>query len=356
MNRIRKKTLIFSIILGIFLIICIFLYFWFFYVPEFREDFPDRFNEFEIQGLTWRSEAYFYNDFIYMLMYSEKNNYNFLSKARNSGANYMLIRAVYNSDSSGNLQGDDEQARVYLSRAIKEARKYDMKIFLTPFVESIEFFHPEFHWTDYEDKEVWILNKEDWEEKVLYWAEFAEENGVELFAPGFEMSLILDEEQAADFYKEIVPKIREVYNGKIVFAEIPYGEEFNYLNQEEVFQEFDCIGITAHPWKDYDGVHDLRGYLDLNDFIKMQSEITNNLSKKYGTDCKIIATFGIDDWYGGYPGSEIYAGGYNSGLDIFKKNNFTGVFLHLWASEESHLGDKNDDVEKMLKKRWLVSN
>lgn len=349
----KKRIIIF--IIGIFLIVFISGYLLFFYTPPFREDFPERNNEFEIQGLTWRTEAYFYNDFIYKIMYSKKNNYNILSKARNSGANYMLIRAVYNSDSEGNLKGDDGQASKYLSKAIEEARGYDMKIFLTPFIESVEFFHPEFHWTEYENKDFWILNKEKWKEKVLYWAEFAEKNNIELFAPGFEMSLIFNKEDSAEFYKEILPEIRKIYTGKIIFVEIPYGEKFDYLNKENVFENFDCIGITTFPWKNYNNTHDLRGYDDLKDFMEIQAEITNNLSEKYKTDCKIVATYGIDDWYGGYPLPEVYAQGYSLGLNILRENNFTGVFLHLWASEDNHLGKGVEDVELMLKKRWTLN-
>ena len=53
------------------------------------------------------------------------------------------------------------------------------------------------------------------------------------------------------------------------------------------------------------------------------------------------------------PSPEIRAEGYGIALDILKKHDITGVFLHLWASEHDQLGESRV-VEDMLKKRWTV--
>lgn len=61
-----------------------------------------------------------------------------------------------------------------------------------------------------------------WTQTVLTWAQFAQGNNVEMFAPGVEMSLILDEEAVGPWFRMILPQIRAVYSGQIVTAEHPY--------------------------------------------------------------------------------------------------------------------------------------
>lgn len=82
---------------------------------------------------------------------------------------------------------------------------------------------------------------------VFEWAEFAEENGVEMFAPGFEMALILDAEEAETWFPDVLPRIREVYSGRVGFAEIPYGIQWDRLNGSRVFEGYDFAGITIFP-------------------------------------------------------------------------------------------------------------
>ena len=69
--------------------------------------FPDISGEFEIQGLMWRTIAYYYHPGIYREMYNPESNLRLISKAKNAGANYLLIRAFYNCDEDGSLIGND---------------------------------------------------------------------------------------------------------------------------------------------------------------------------------------------------------------------------------------------------------
>jgi len=54
------------------------------------EFLPERKLEFEVQGLVWRTIAYYYPPGIYEEVYDDVNNTRLLPKARNVGANYLL--------------------------------------------------------------------------------------------------------------------------------------------------------------------------------------------------------------------------------------------------------------------------
>ncbi len=298
-------------------------------------------KEFEIQGLLWRTIAYYYHPGIYKELYNVDSNQRLISKAKNVGANFLLVRAFYSCTKEGNLIGNDEEAELYLQKAIKAAHDSGIQIFLTPYIESSDF------WPEKKCQ----LSSEEWTKVVLKWARFAEENNVELFAPGFEMAIIFSQETAKDWFKKILPQIREIYHGKITFAEIPYGSQWNFLERNNVFSGYDCVGITIFPWKEYNGEIDLRSFDDLAAHIEERAKILDNLAKKYGISCKIVATLGMDWWEGKEPDPTTRAKGYKISLDILKKYNITGVFLHIWASEPDHLG-KNKEVEEMLKNRW----
>lgn len=127
------------------------------------QSFPERKFEFEIQGLVWRTIAYYYHPGIYEEIYDDASNTRLLSKARSVGANYLLVRAFYSGTRDGNLVGNTEEAERYLRRAIATAHAQGFKIFLAPFVESMEFW-PE---------RKWRLSAEEWTDIVLHWAQFA---------------------------------------------------------------------------------------------------------------------------------------------------------------------------------------
>jgi hypothetical protein len=306
--------------------------------------FPESSGEFAIQGLTWRSIAYYYFPGIYEELYNEEDNLRLIYKAKNVGANYLMVRAFYDCAEDGSLLGDDAAAEACLGEAIATAHDYGISIFLTPFVESMEFW-PE---------RKWHLSVDAWTEAVLHWAAFAEANGVEMFAPGFELGLIMDTEESVAWFPAILPQIRQVYSGQVVFAEVPYGEQWDFLDAHGVFGGYDGIGITVFPWMDYDGVHDLRGLDDLAVFIEEQATRLDETVTKYGADFGFVATLGMDDWYGEIPTPDILAMGYGVAMDIFKEHNIGGLVLHLWASEHDQLGESTE-VEEMLKARWTLS-
>jgi hypothetical protein len=314
---------------------------------------------------NWRTVAYFLVGFIFTLMiipskpknepqvvfpkpieeysvYDDASNERLIKKARMSGANWLLLRAIYNCTIDGELIGDDGKAEAALRRTVDAVHENEMKVFFTPFVESLEFW----------PKRRWTLSPDDWTEKVLLWARFAEENNVDLFAPGFEMGLIFEEEEIGGWYSDILPRIREVYSGRIAFVEVPYGRQWENLEGLGVLEGYDCVGVTVFPWKDYDGVHDIRDMEDLRAYVEDMADILVELSERYGKSL-LVATLGMDLWFGDIPNATMRAEGYQVSLDVLKDYDIEGVFLHIWASEHDHLGEKTD-VEEMLRERWTI--
>ena len=307
------------------------------------ETYPESSGEFAIQGLTFRSIVYYYNEGIYPSLYNDSDNRRFISKAKNVGANYLLVKAFYDCAEDGSLIGNDEEAVSCLGEAIEVAHESGMKIFFSPYVEAREFW-PEPRWH---------LSVDVWTEAVIMWARFAEENNVEIFAPGFEMCLIFDREVAAGWFKTILPRIREVYSGRVAFAEVPWGEQWDYVDGAGAFAGYDCAGITVFPWVNYDGASDIRDLDEVRSFAEDRAGRLDAIAAKYGCDCRFVAYLGMDFWYGEMPPPDIRAQGYDIILDTFKEHGADGVFLHLWASEHDHLGE-SVEVENMLRERWTV--
>lgn len=316
-----------------------------------REAIPKIKEEFNIQGLTWRTISYYFHPGIYKEIYNHESNSRFIKKAKDVGANYLLIRVFYSGTDDGRLIGDDAEAEKYLKEAIAMAHTAGLKILLTPYVESRDYW-------DWAEK--WVLSEEVWSDTVLKWADFAEKNNVEMFAPGVEMNLILDKEKVGAWFKEILPKIRNIYSGKVITAEHFDIERWKILDEAGSFTGYDCIGLTVFPRKEYDGVSDIRSMEDYKDYVENEARVIDMLSEKYGISCKLAVPMGLDYWKGSHqksplPEADVVATATNFGLDILKKHNFTGVFIAHWASEPDHFGERKD-VEIMLKERWTETD
>jgi hypothetical protein len=90
--------------------------------------FPEPVEEFDVRGLVMRTEAYYTPD-IYDSLYDDASNERLIEKARMTGANWLLMRAFYNSTADGELIGDDGEAEAALRRAVDAAHEGRMKVF-----------------------------------------------------------------------------------------------------------------------------------------------------------------------------------------------------------------------------------
>jgi len=129
----------------------------------------------EIRGLTWRTIGYYYHPGIYKEIYNPWSNERLLEKAAQVGANWLHVRAFYDGTQDGRLIGNLTEAQEALGEAIAAAHARGFKIFLSPYVDS----------HDYWVLKRWTLDGEVWAQTVLAWAQFAQDNHVEMFAPGW---------------------------------------------------------------------------------------------------------------------------------------------------------------------------
>ena len=297
----------------------------------------------EFRGLIWRTIDRYYHPGIYAEIYDQASNRRLLDKAREAGANFLLLRNFYSCSQGGELSGDEAEAERYLGQAIAAAHAAGFGVFLTPYVESA-YFWPERRCA---------LFEEAWTEAVLKWATFAEEHAVELFSPGFEMSLIFEPARAAGWYQGILPRLRRVYSCRIAVAEHPYigTGRWQVLDREGAFAGYDCFGIAVFPWKRYGDEIDLRTLDDYRADVVQRAELALGIAHRQGIDCVFFSALGMDLWRGGEPDPGTRARAYELGLRVAAQYGLCGVFLHSWASEPDQLGSSTA-VERMLRRVW----
>lgn len=75
-----------------------------------EHEFPERREELEIQGLTWKTIAYYYHPGIYEEQYNPESNLRLISKAIDIGVNLLLVKGFSNCTKDGEMIGDDEEA------------------------------------------------------------------------------------------------------------------------------------------------------------------------------------------------------------------------------------------------------
>ena len=90
------------------------------------------------------------------------------------------------------------------------------------------------------------ISIEAWNSKVVEYAKLAEEHEVEFFAPMNEPEVLFGPSASADWGQDILPKIKEVYHGKIIWKGGAAGDiqpEHGQLNRTN-FSGYDYLGFT----------------------------------------------------------------------------------------------------------------
>ena len=95
--------------------------------------------------------------------------------------------------------------------------------------------------------------------RVLEWAEYCEECGVEYFSPMAEADLLLDRDRAIEWHTEILPQIREVFSGKVLAHWSCYSPDDVEMQQElekkgEGWDMIDAYCYRVEASGDFDGV------------------------------------------------------------------------------------------------------
>lgn len=114
-------------------------------------------------------------------------------------------------------------------------------------------------------------------------ATFAENQGVEMFAPLSNLQEFLPHEATVEWYAKIVPMIREVYSGKIIKGKNPLNRGIE--NTEYDFSRYDYVSINANPSGSYSDYRQ-----KVQDMIKTGKKWSN----KYGVKGIIVPFMGGD--------------------------------------------------------------
>lgn len=123
-----------------------------------------------------------------------------------------------------------------VKETIQLAHKNGLKVMLKPQVWSPEGWIGEY---DPGSPKKW----EEWEkyytEFILFYAGLAEENQVEIFCIGTELKIHMA--KRPQYFKSLIPKIKEIYCGKIT-----YSSNWDNYKNIPIWDELDYVGLSAY--------------------------------------------------------------------------------------------------------------
>jgi len=312
---------------------------------KIREEFP-------VQGMMAISYSYYDRDGIYQDEFGGDIAEIVIANAKNLGANYLFVRATYNSNIQGTIEGNEQDLKIGLKNFIEVAHREGIGIMLSPYIESgnhIGAMEPKYP----------MIEPEVWTPVALTWARFCQDNNVEIYAPGVEMNIVIKQDKVGQWFKDILPQIRRVYDGQIATNEHFDIERWKILDQAGSFKGYDYLGMTVFPRKTYldSEEGDIRSLADYRSYIEKQAKIMSNLAKKHRVDKLLVSPVGMDFWkstitfVGGEIPIDIRAEAYSQALDIFKKYKFDAVFLHDEPATNQGV-ELEKEMADMIKGRW----
>ena len=148
---------------------------------------------------------------------------------------------VQSNTTSHDIRSDPSRTPTISSveHAIAEAHRLGFKVMLKPMVDTLEEEDTQGYQTVWRGE---IQPSDDWFESyssfINFFAEFAEENGVELFSVGCEFKATTDEKEQ---WRQVISGVRERYSGPITYA----ADWSNYRNIEW-WDAVDYVGIDAY--------------------------------------------------------------------------------------------------------------
>ncbi len=138
---------------------------------------------------------------------------------------------------------DTEPGKVWwgeTEEGIRETAKLfkqkDIKVLLKPQIWIPKSFTGD---VTYDSEEKWQTFETNYENFILTYAEIAERYQLDMFAIGTEMKKFSVERPL--FWKQLIPKIREVYSGKLTYA-----ANWDEFEQVSFYEDLDYIGVNAY--------------------------------------------------------------------------------------------------------------
>jgi len=151
---------------------------------------------------------------------------------------------VYDSPIMDHHNGDSVRLRRTDSTWVKRiefARAAGFKVFVKPHIwvrsSSKGKWRSDIYPANEEDWEVWKKNYRDY---ILRFATIAEQAHAEMFCIGTELSRLSVEKP--DFWKSLIPEVRNIYSGKITYA----ANWYNEYEKITFWDQLDYIGVQAY--------------------------------------------------------------------------------------------------------------
>lgn len=243
----------------------------------------------------------------------------------------------------GNYWGD---YRVNMKKMVADAKSSGVKVMLKPhiFVENVVWAGT----LNFNAKD-WYKWKVNFAKKMFLFAQFAEENKIELFCIGVELKSAI--KKHPQFFNELIKRIKKIYSGKLTYAanwdnyqNIPFWNELDYIGIDGYFP----ISLKRSPskldiekgWnkittklKQYSNIKDKKviftefGYRSCDYALGKQWEIENNstISINYSNQ-----NLGYEVFFEKVFNQSFVAGGFiwkwycnPSDLKNLKQNNYT---------------------------------
>ncbi|HEX76948.1 MAG TPA: hypothetical protein G4O03_00830 [Dehalococcoidia bacterium] len=179
-----------------------------------------------------------------------------MDAAKKDGLGWIKINAVYDFERIdplplGRSRGFLTYPSEDLELQIKEIRRKGLKIYLAP--QAINY--PQQLLTDEEkaqkSREWWEALMREYEKMTLYYADIAEETGVEMLglyrvvSPG-DLTTVVDRSWVNQKMDEVIWQVRQRYHGLVAYSGYYIGGEFGFA--EETWDFFHNVDVLENQW------------------------------------------------------------------------------------------------------------
>ena len=200
--------------------------------------------------------------------------------ARSTGANWYHIKMVARFSQNGDCAYFPIQ-ETWIRNQIRRAHKVGLKVLLVPFIASVE--KPSMPGNVSLLKFVWNEFYDCATNLTLKAAKIAKEENVEMLATANEVWSYTNYEEASKWYQFVLPKIKEIYSGKVMICFYPQLHNlFQQVNEEvkseEEFERILAINISGY---DYIGLAGTPPIDSIEEMHELNKKVIEKLKKIY---------------------------------------------------------------------------
>lgn len=223
-----------------------------------------------------------------------------------------------------------------IEAAVKYAHDHNVKVCFKPMVDSKDWTwraligHPETNADDMDLK--WQLWSNSYMDYICYYAELAQELGIEMFCIGCEM---VGMEKEDGWWRCLIKKVRAVYSGIVV-----YNTQHHHEDKCTWFEDLDFIGTSAYfPVGDAGHTKEAMAGEWQKEKTRLD-QISESTGKKYifmEVGCRSVKNHASSPWdYGSIPlpfDEDEQANFFDSLLETFNNTEqFAGMFIWDWST------------------------